>query len=490
MISKIKNIFNNSFIYKNYQVYLIYTAFIFTFYAPILLQKYTFFDDYATMGNAITHTSDFFEWDIYSGRFIYAFLRVFVQPYLSSIANFNWLRLFSVIWTLIFCIFLHNFLTKRTIITSKNFIIFTPLFIAILPSFIVFNSWATCFPYTLALVLTGAAYVLTFNINQKTSLLRIILGLFVLICSFLIYQPVGMAFLFFVFLANCLDSRKLNYFNLIISFIILALSMITSFAAAKIIPKLLYGKTLSRAEITHDIIGKIYWFLHEALLNTISNYQLNYNLYYTIICTVIFIIGLFFIAKNKYGINKVALSCIIIVCILSPNLIIKESWAASRICIGIAVIITTIMLYSIISLIQKIPLQKVQTTILISLLLLCSVRIQDYMYRGFILSEQLQYQALTQQISSQIPKNYNGFIRFDTSSPYQNSFSTIHSYDEFGHHELIEEWSLRGMAASIKKTKDFHYQIEWNMVLSKQNPCTNECIIINTGDVMRNASIY
>lgn len=299
-----------------------------------------------------------------------------------------------------------------------------------------------------------------------------------------------MTFLLFVFLSNCLDNRKINYVNLIISMIVLGFAMIASFAAAKIIPYILYGNTLSRAEMTHDIASKIYWFLDEVIVNAISNYQLTFNLYYFIISFLVFIIGMFFIAKNKNGIIKLALSCILIVLVLLPNLVIKESWAASRICIGIAMIITSIMLYGLTNLIEKIQLQTTQKIILIALLFCCSVHTQDYMYKGFISSEQFQYQALTQQISSQIPKNYTGLIRFDTSSPYQNTFAKLHRYDEFGHHELIEEWSLRGMAASIKKTKGFNYQIEWNMILDKQNPCANQCMIINTGDIMRNASIY
>lgn len=490
MTNKIKNIFFNSLLYKYYQTYLIYTAFIFTFYAPLLSQKYVFFDDYATLGNAITHNSNFFQWDVYSGRLIYAFLRIFVQPYMASIENFHWLRLFSIIWTLFLCIFIHIFLIKRTQINSNIFTFFTPLFLAILPSFIVINSWATCFPFTFALVIAGLAYTSTFDINQKTSFFRILLGLFLLICSFLIYQPVGMTFLFFVFLSNCLDNRKINYTNLIISIVILGFTMLTSLIAAKIVPKMLYGQTLSRTEITHDFTGKIYWFTHEVLINTVSNYQLNFNIYYIILSFIVFIIGLFFITKNKNGIIKLFLSCILIILILLPNLVIKESWAASRICIGISMIITTIMLYGLVNIVTKIKIQKIQTIIISGLLLVSYIHIQGDMYKGFISSEQLQYQALTQQISSQIPQNFTGKIRFDTSSPYQNSFSELHRYDEFGHHELIEEWSLRGMAASIKKTKGFNYQIEWDMVLSKKNPCANECIVVNTGNIMRNASIY
>lgn len=490
MTNKIKNTCLNSLLCKNYQTYLIYTVIIFAFYAPLLSQKYAFFDDYATLGNAITHNSNFFQWDVYSGRLIYAFLRVFVQPYMTSIENFYWLRLFSVIWTLFFSIFTHIFLTKRTQINSNIFIFFTPLFLAILPSFIVINSWATCFPYTFALVIGGLAYTSTFDINQKTSFFRVLLGLFLLICSFLIYQPLGMTFLFFVFLSNCLDNRKINYKNLIISMMLLGISMVTSLVATKIIPKILYGQTLSRTEITNDITGKIHWFIHEVFINTVSNYQLNFNIYYIILSFIIFIIGLFFIAKNKNGIIKLLVSCALTVLVLLPNLVIKESWAASRICIGISMIITTIMLYGFVNIITKIKFEKIQAIIVSSLLLISYIHIQGDMYKGFISSEQLQYQALTQQISSQIPQNFTGKIRFDTSSPYQNSFSELHRYDEFGHHELIEEWSLRGMAASIKKTKGFNYQIEWDMVLSKKNPCANECIVVNTGNIMRNASIY
>lgn len=490
MINKVKNIFAQSLIYKNYKIYLIYTAFIFIFYAPVLLQKYVFFDDYATMGNSITHTNDFFEWDIYSGRFIYAFLRVFVQPYLSSIASFTWLRFFSVIWTLFFCIFLHTFLTKRTQITSKFFVFFTPLFLAILPSFIVFNAWATCFPYTFALVLTGIAYTSTFNTDQTTSWYKVLLGLILLICSFLIYQPVGMAFIFFVFLSSCLDNRKVNYSNIIISIIMLGMAMVASFVAAKIIPQILYGKTLSRTEIANSFINKLCWFFNEVLKNTISNYHLTFNIPYIILSSLVFLIGLFFITKQQNGKIKLLISSASIFIVVFPNLIIKENWAASRVCIGIALIITTILFYGLINIIEKTRLYKFGNILIISILIIFSLHTQNYMYKGFILSEQLQYQAITQEISSQIPKNYVGLIRFDTSTPYKNNFSPIRRYDEFGHYELIEEWSLRGMAASIKKEKKLNYQIEWNMVLSKNNPCVGQCIIINTSNITQNASPY
>ncbi|MNT09026.1 hypothetical protein D3C72_1437890 [compost metagenome] len=193
-------------------------------------------------------------------------------------------------------------------------------------------------------------------------------------------------------------------------------------------------------------------------------------------------------SKSSDGYKKVLLSLILIIGSYSSNLLVSENWAAFRGLIGIELILITyftIGLLYIIGCVFKSRKYAVQVTTAAIVLFAT----QYNLYNGFVRQQQGEYQALSQAISSRVDKNFNGDVFFDIKDPAFNIFTKVQRYDEFGNISLATTWSPAGMALSIKKVKGLHFNINQNNAIIEDEKCDN-CIVIKTGDIMRNAGLY
>lgn len=480
---------------KDYKLYLVYMSVIFAVYFILVSQNYIMTDDYAVLDDANGGGGDVFKWDVLNGRPIYGIFQYFVQPYMISISRFAWLRLFSILSTIFFCCFMHRFLSSRINVSCKALIVYLPVFLVLSPPMVIYNSWAVCFPYVLSLSMAGISYCVIFNNDRKTTFCRFLAGVLILTCSFWIYQPTAMCFIYFVFLNHCIDNRKLQFSSLFLSAIGLAIAMLLAFLSVKILPQLLYGFTLNRGDLYTDIISKVHWFFHGPLKIAIYNYNVTPNIIYTIFSILLAICGCFYICKERQGILKLLLTFLMMVCIMAPSLLTKANWTASRSSIGLYFIVLTVILYGLISVYEgyiKGKISKVNINVfLVSILFIIGIYTQGYIYSGIIRQQQSEYQALTQEIVSRIPKEYSGKIRFDISHGFWNGFTTIHLSDEVGISSIQLPWALKGIARSIKQLKGLHYEIDnSNLVLKDNESCKDNCIVIDIGQVLSKSSVY
>ncbi|MDI2113382.1 glucosyltransferase domain-containing protein [Commensalibacter nepenthis] len=448
-------------------------------------------DDYAMLDIAIGHSGSLLEWDVENGRSIYGLFQYLVQSHMVNVPRLSWLRLFSVITTIILCSFTYFFLSRRVQVTNKNFVLFLPLFLVFLPSIVVYNSWATCFVFVLSVLLAGLAYYNMFDENKNTTISRFLISNVFLICSFFIYQPTAMLFLYFVFLHNCIDNRKLNLLNLVLSAIALMIAMIAAFLSIKVVPKLLYGYVIDRSNLNTDFISKVKWFFYGPLKIAVNNYNITPSLIYTIISIIFIFCGLVYIFKERQGFLKILLTLLLTIGIMVPALLAKESWIATRSSVGLYFIIITIILFGLVNIYNQ-YLPKFNIKIILGcMLFMIGIYTQHYIYSGFIRQQQAEYQALTQEIMSILPARYSGLIRFDISNPVESAFTKINLFDEIGHTSIQTSWALRGIARSIKQLKGLSYQIDnSSLVLESADKCKNNCIIIHCADLLRKAKNY
>ncbi|MMZ41432.1 hypothetical protein D3C81_117850 [compost metagenome] len=472
----------------NDNIYLLYAIIIFIGFSPIIFSHYAFMDDYTTLYYSLSGEGSTFQWDVLSGRPSYAVFRYIYQKAMHNIEAFSYVRAFTVVTVFIYCSLIHSFIKRREITKSEAVAFYLPVFLSFNPAILVFTAWATCFPFIIAMISALLSYqVLTTNkVNSKA--LRFIASIVLISFSFSIYQPAGLTFLFFVFLENCIAERKINYKKVFSSALVVIIGMISAYIMAKILPAIIYGETLSRASFTHDIFGKIYWFLTEAMVNALNNFNIKPSLWYTIFSTFIIIFSMYLTSKSSDGYKKVLLSLILIIGSYSSNLLVSENWAAFRGLIGIELILITyftIGLLYIIGCVFKSRKYAVQVTTAAIVLFAT----QYNLYNGFVRQQQGEYQALSQAISSRVDKNFNGDVFFDIKDPAFNIFTKVQRYDEFGNISLATTWSPAGMALSIKKVKGLHFNINQNNAIIEDEKCDN-CIVIKTGDIMRNAGLY
>ncbi|MDI2089898.1 glucosyltransferase domain-containing protein [Commensalibacter oyaizuii] len=475
---------------NNYTLYLLYALIIFFFYSPLILQTFAVTDDYSLVEIGINKAGSLLSWDIANGRPLYGILQNLIQDHMNTIERLSWLRGFSIVVTVMFCIFIHRFLLYKIQISSQIFKDFLPVFLAFIPPIVVYNAWASCSFFMIAVLCSGCAYYYLFDDNRVTSVARFFGATTILLCSFLIYQPAGMAFIYFIFLGNCLDERKIKFKNILLSIISLFIAMFISLLALKILPKLLYGYVNSRGAFNDDIIAKINWFLSKAMVSAVNNYNIIPNLAYTIISTIVLVAGLFFITKQNNGLIKLTLTIVLMIAVMFPSLVAKESWAAFRLLIGLDLIVITIILYTVIKACEFYSFDKHSKLILFSLLGGVLIYMQHCMVQGFIREQQGEYQALTQELTTIVPKDFNGRIRFDLSNPYWNAFTKMHQYDEFGVVSMQKEWAVKGMMASVKKAKGLSFQTDGDMILKPGEVCQNDCILIHPGSLLKKASMY
>lgn len=485
------NKFINSFKNRNNKVYAFYTVFISFIYFPLISQHFAMTDDYSVIDIAIRKLKALLDWDVVNGRPMYGIMQYFTQSYMTSIENLSWLRFFSVISTIILCCFIYKFLILKVKSISQNFIIFLPIFVVLLPPIVVYNAWSVCFVYVLSILLSGIAYYYIYDDDRKTTVGRFIVGVLILICSFLIYQPTAMMFLYFVFLNTCIDSRKINFTNLFISAFALLIGMFAALFAIKILPKLLYGHLIERSSFSSDLIFKIDWFFYGPLKIAINNYNITASIIYTFFSIFLIIIGCCYIYRRYQGILKLLLTIILMIGIMTPALLAKESWIATRSSVGLYFIIATIILYGLIAVYEKFLSKYKAKVFLNCMLFVIGIYTQHYIYSAFIRQQQSEYQALVQEIMSKLPQQYNGLIRFNISNPVEGAFTKISLSDEIGHTSVQTSWALRGIAQSIKKIKGLHYQIDnSDLILKPNDNCVDNCIIINVADVLRKAENY
>ncbi|CAI3924111.1 glucosyltransferase domain-containing protein [Commensalibacter communis] len=474
-----------------YKVYMFYTAVILFIYFPVISQHYAMTDDYTMLDIAIGHSGSLLEWGVMNGRSLYGLFQYIVQYHMIDVSRLSWLRCFSVLSTILLCCFTYTFLVRRVRVESKSFVLFLPLFLVLLPCIVVYNSWATCFVFVLSILLAALAYYIMFDEDKNTVLWRYFISTFILICSFMIYQATAMLFLYFVFLHNCIDNRKINFKSLVYSATALMIAMIVAFLSVELVPKLLYGYVIDRSKLNTDFILKLKWFFNGPLKIAVNNYNISPNIIYTTISIMLVFGGFFYIFKERQGFLKILLSLLLMVGIMTPALLAKESWTATRSSVGLYFIIVTIILFCLINIHSRYLSKLSIKAILSSFLFVIGIYTQYYISVGFIRQQQAEYQALTQEIMSVIPAKYTGLIRFDISNPVESAFTRISLSDEIGHTSIQTPWALRGIAKSIKKLKGLSYQIDNNnLILQSADECKNNCIIIHCADALRKAENY
>jgi hypothetical protein len=298
-------------------------------------------------------------------------------------------------------------------------------------------------------------------------------------CSFAIYQPTAMCFLFFAFMDTCLTSRKIEKKELIRTFAMIFFGMLMALVLAKAIPLLLFGETLSRSNITIDLIGKIKWFFVEPLKNAICNYDTGRKALSIIISLGFILIGLKNISKN--GKEKVFLSFLFAVAAVTPNLLVTESWAAYRTISALSLITTSCFLIGLFFIIDKIKYSGFIYLLLpVAAGWLAASNIKD----GFSSPQQKEYALLQAEITKVVPKDFDGTLYYRLNTENLPKIAKSSKYDEFGSLSLGMPWTFAGMAYTVKKEAGMNFTLTESPVITGNDNCPGKCIIIDAQSVL------
>ncbi|MDP1363354.1 glucosyl transferase GtrII family protein, partial [Klebsiella variicola] len=75
----------------------------------------------STFFDAITRNGSSFQWDVQSGRPVYAVFRYYGQMLINDISSFSYLRLFNILSLVVLSGFIYNFIDSRKIFDNPVF---------------------------------------------------------------------------------------------------------------------------------------------------------------------------------------------------------------------------------------------------------------------------------------------------------------------------------------------------------------------------------
>lgn len=465
---------------------MLYLAAISLVYSPTIIFSYAFSDDWSTLSDVFAGKGSPFQWDMQSGRPLYAVARRLGFAIVHNIDDLAYLRFFTIITVFGLCFFLFLFIEKRNIFERNITTITFPLLICLTPAIQVYSAWATCFPFVLSIILAGTSYAILKPVNKNTTIIRFSASFIILWFAFAIYQPTAMAFLFFVMLDNCVKKDKAFSIRIVlISGAALFIGMLGSLLFSKFVPVWLYGSSIARAEFTNNIYEKLQWFIKEPLISAINNFNITPNSLFTTLSLIICAIGLLSITKGKSGPIKVLMFIIMGIGAYSPNLLVKESWAAYRSLIALEFFTCALLIIGVDALTSKLNITKKALPILTVFAMIAA---SYNIFNGFIIPQKSELNALASALSYKVGKTYTGDVLFDIQDPAYNAFTKTQRYDEFGNISLAAPWAIKGMAEQILISKSMHFRLPENVILTAKEQCTTNCIIIKTGDAMRSST--
>lgn len=461
---------------NNFKVYLFLAAALLVCYSPVFLSSYAFSDDWYYLFSAQTDPASIFKWDVLSGRPAYGALRYGFSFLISSVDSLILIRVLSVVSLILLSCYFYKFISERDILRNPLQRVIFSLVICLLPSFQVFNAWSVCFPFVTSILLAGWSYSALTRLRGITGVL---LSALLITLSFAIYQPTAMCFLFFAFMDTCLTSRKVDKKELIRTFLMIFFGMLMALILAKAIPLLLFGETLSRSNITIDLMGKIKWFFVEPLKNAICNFDTGRKALSVIISLLFIFIGLKNISEN--GKEKVILSFLLAVAAVTPNLLVTESWAAYRTISALSLITTSCFLIGLFFVIDK---TKYSRFIYILLPVAAGWLAASNIKEGFSSPQQKEYALLKDEITKVVAKDFDGALYYRLNSENLPKIAKSSKYDEFGSLSLGMPWTFAGMAFTVKKEAGMNYTLTKSPVITGNESCTGKCMIIDAQSVL------
>ena len=134
MENNMQNLINSLAEGNKKNVYIFYFFLLMLTFSPVIFFSYAFSDDWSTFFDAITRNGSSFQWDVQSGRPVYAVFRYYGQMLINDISSFSYLRLFNILSLIVLSGFIYNFIDSRKIFDNPVFKVIFPLLICLLPA--------------------------------------------------------------------------------------------------------------------------------------------------------------------------------------------------------------------------------------------------------------------------------------------------------------------------------------------------------------------
>jgi hypothetical protein len=316
------------------------TLTIFGMFVPVLIIPYGFADDYMYLAYAKhlglpspPYAQSAVDLAAAEGRPVRGLLQTGVLSAAGTIGNLHFVRIISVLGIVALALLLHAALVRARVPRAPAALI--AVLVCSLPAFQVYASWTLAFTDPWAAFLAGCASLLavaTLDVPRHLKIDRFVGATVLLLIAILIYQPPAM--FFWVFFAVALvgsvgDSERalrLARAHFIVAALALPLAYVTVRLGGGLVGDRAAGA--GRSALTHDVFGKVGWFMKFALYESLNLFDLTPSVWLAAFVAVVAAAGaaLWLLRQAKRPFLYAVIGITLIPLTYLPSLAVKESW--------------------------------------------------------------------------------------------------------------------------------------------------------------------
>lgn len=433
------------------------TSIIFT-YHNVFAVPYAFTDDYTFLDSITSGRKDLLLLLVTVGRATQAGIILFFFSIFSTVESLRHLRLLGIVGTGLFswCLYRHIFrLTQK-----KVFATCAAFAICMLPSFQVYASWTQYFsmPYACAaafLSYQAANRALRANGALKKALFSIA-TLILLLLSLTTHPIAGFFFAFFLAteLLHGHEDLKPTVKRILVIMSLFSVGLALSYALLILGKHWFPDSDSNRDALTHDVIGKIKWFVRRPLYESLSGPFVPASKLAACLNLAVTAFGMI-VASGWTGITrirKVGIAIAFVPFVYLPNLMVGESWSSYR----TQAVLAALLLYYLFHSIDAIgsssrwktrSSEAIAVSACIALSLFFGLNAASNTIRFFSLPQAIEYQYVKGRLAAFDPSRHAGIYYIRSSR--QDSLAPFASYDEFGLPSGSQPWVPKPFVLSI-----------------------------------------
>lgn len=331
-------------------------------YASVIWLPYGLLDDYSFLYREIIGDNTTIKQTISAGRPLTGLLLRISFSNVSSIGGLSYIRTTTILGIIVLSWLFYRACEKKT--WNKEQSASIAYILCTMPSLQVFASWSQYFVAPLAAIASGLAAhtmerVVDLGICRKNITL-IIKPLLLVIIAITLYQPAAMVFwafaAIFVFKPSSTITatiRRLSWYGLL-----LASGLAFDYIVWQLGMAFLYPISGDRANLTHDMVSKIKWFIEYPITNALNFGNIeNVSAWIALLTGVLIIFGLLFYFRgslvNRLGMLGMSMSLIPLS--YTPNLLIAENWSSYRTQFGLTSLLVIYSFFALHGLWYNIP---------------------------------------------------------------------------------------------------------------------------------------
>jgi hypothetical protein len=417
-------------------------------FAPVIVGTYAFQDDYLYLQTARDGFRSMWVLFAAGGRPLLIVPNYLSFAMLSTVSGLSFVRAATVVDLCVLAVVIYFALSKAGFPTKSSALL--AFILVTLPPFQIVAAVSGCAVFPLVAAVAGVASFLvmqsTKDVNVYVKFGRLGVACLLLLAGMMVHQPEVMFFWIFVaiFVFRPREPLGVVIQKISYSLVVGAVACIAEFFVARIAVAV-YGPAAgsARAGITHDVLGKIHWFINEPLKNALNLNSIDASERLAITISVFIVVGLFFYfgGSLRYRLAMLGIALMLIPLAYLPNLVVLENWATYRTQVALTALFafyTFLALNGFLQLLKKVPRDGILVGVVACWAVFSGFAATRHLVRYFVEPQSAEYHLLKGQLKkidlAAVQTIY--IIR----SNWDDGLTSFICYDEFGLPSSCEAW--------------------------------------------------